>query len=417
MQSRGQELDTDVFVSYYQSSLVDLQRTNNQFLEKILEKNHSCTFYKDRSISFLSIDEFRDKVPLTTYEDYRSYINRMIFDGEKHVLSSDNIVYFSTSSGTTGKMKLLPVIMETMKKIGEAARIATALIWRSFPLSSSPDPTRQAFNLKSGKKVNMFQRSKDGTPIGPLSQSFSAFPPISRDSLSASSSNTLTLDMIQEITDFETSAFVQLVFALATSNIYSYSTALPPVFIHTVKIIENYFEEMTLCISSADFVHSSLVRYHIPDSEFISILNQTLNEMTNEYGGKDYRLERVKHIRNECEKKGMPGILHRLWPNLIYASTAIGSTFSMYKEEVQFYCGERLPLINMPIYISSEGPFGSLASIFTDEYFLLPTCAFFEFIKEEDVQQVRCLPAFTKNSMMTGFFGLGSTENSANLRN
>ncbi len=75
---------------------------------------------------------------------------------------------------------------------------------------------------------------------------------------------------------------------------------------------------------------------------------------------------------------------------MIYASTPTGSTFSMYKEEVQFYCGKQLPLINMMIYINSEGPLGALASIHTDEYFLLPTCAFFEFIKEEDIQQVRC---------------------------
>ncbi len=60
----------------------------------------------------------------------------------------------------------------------------------------------------------------------------------------------------------------------------------------------------------------------------------------------------------------------------------------MYKERIQFYCGERLPLINMPMYAASEGFFGSLASIQTDEYFLSPTAAFFEFIREEDIHQV-----------------------------
>ncbi|CAF1078078.1 unnamed protein product [Rotaria sordida] len=41
------------------------------------------------------------------------------------------------------------------------------------------------------------------------------------------------------------------------------------------------------------------------------------------------------------------------------------------------------------MYISSEGTFGFLASIYTDEYFLSPTSAFFEFIKEEDVEKVQ----------------------------
>ncbi|CAF4025229.1 unnamed protein product [Rotaria sp. Silwood2] len=339
---------------------------------------------------YASINEFREKVPLTTYEDYRAYIDRMVFDGERNLLSSEDIVYFSTSSGTTGKMKLLPLVAETMKKIGESTRIGTAITRRSFPPSSLPVPEQRTFNLLSGKKTEMFQRSKDGIPIGPLSQSFSAFSSIPRNRSLFSTNNTVTLDMIEEIPDFETSVFVQLVFALATSNICSYSTALPPVFIHTVKMIENYFDEMSLCISYANFAHSSLVQNNISDSEFIASLNRTLNEATVKYGGEVYRLERAKHIRNECLKKDAAGILHRLWPNLIYASAAIGSTFSMYKKEVQFYCGERLPLINMGVYISSEGPLGVLASIHTDEYFLLPTCVFFEFIKEEDVEQVRC---------------------------
>jgi hypothetical protein len=47
-----------------------------------------------------------------------------------------------------------------------------------------------------------------------------------------------------------------------------------------------------------------------------------------------------------------------------------------------------LPLINAPIYAASEGFFGSLASIYTDEYLLSPTAAFFEFIREEDIHQV-----------------------------
>ncbi|CAF1283163.1 unnamed protein product [Rotaria sordida] len=100
-------------------------------------------------------------------------------------------------------------------------------------------------------------------------------------------------------------------------------------------------------------------------------------------------MERAQHIRNECLKKNVPGLLHRLWPTLLYVSTAIGSTFHMYKADIQFYCGERLPLINSPAYGASEGFFGVIASIHTDEYFLLPTHAFFEFIKEEDIQQTQ----------------------------
>ncbi|CAF1329479.1 unnamed protein product [Rotaria sordida] len=225
--------------------------------------------------------------------------------------------------------------------------------------------------------------------MGPVTQYFSANPTIPRTRSLLSINNTLTLDIIEGIYDFDTSAFVQLVFALAIPDVSSYTVYFAPGFIHTMKLIENYFEEMSLCISSANFDQSSLVQKNIVDPDFRTTLNQTLNEVIAQYGGQTYQLERAEHIRYECLKKNVPGLLHRLWPNMIYASTTIGSTFSMYKEVVQYYCGERLTLINLLVYGTSESFFGCIASIHTDEYLLLPTSAFFEFIKEEDIQQAQ----------------------------
>ncbi|CAF1076257.1 unnamed protein product, partial [Didymodactylos carnosus] len=131
----------------------------------------------------------------------------------------------------------------------------------------------------------------------------------------------------------------------------------------------------------------SLVRDNIRDSKFRATLNRALNEVTVEYGGSTYRLERSEHILKECRKKDVPGILHRLWPTLVFVSTVTGGSFAIYEEEIRFYCGEKLPLTNYGICGASEGFFGSLASVHTAEYFLSPTAAFFEFIREEDVHQ------------------------------
>ena len=393
--------DPNAFVSYYQSSLCDLRTTNNELLREILQDNHSSKFFTDRSISFLStygsvsakeeytsIDEFREKVPLTTYEDYRDYIDRMAFEGENNLLCSENISYYATTAGTTGKTKFLPVTVATMEKVSYLVQLGSAILWGSLPSSSLPSCRQRPFNLLGGRDRELFPKTKDGTPYGLVSHYYSAVPTLPRTRSILSTNNTLTLDIIEKIMDFNTSVFIQLVFALAHPDIFSYTVYFAPGFVHTIKVIENYFEEMSLCISSANFDQSSLVQKHISDADFRTILNQALNEVTTEYGGDTYRLERAQHIRTECLKHKVPGILHRLWPALIFAQTATGSTFSMYKEEIQFYCGEHLPLINLMVYGSSEGCFATIASIKTDEYILLPTHAFFEFIKEEDVQQV-----------------------------
>ena len=44
----------NVLASFDRKALCDIQMTNNTLLAKILQNNHSCAFYRDRSISFLS---------------------------------------------------------------------------------------------------------------------------------------------------------------------------------------------------------------------------------------------------------------------------------------------------------------------------------------------------------------------------
>lgn len=396
--SRGSE--NDAFVSFYRNSLCHLQKVNDQLLAKILEANHRCAFFVDRSISFLSwsnrsgsyasVAEFREKVPLTTYDDYRSYVDRMVQHGEKNLLTSDKVIYFATTSGTTGKSKLLPITEPMVKSFFALLRVSNTMVWRSLP-TKFPAPTQRFFMLRSGKSPNLFRRSKDGIAIGPLSVLSSAVPSNIILRLLLSTYNALSQHLIEGINDFETSTFVQLVCALAVPDIFSYGTIFAPGFIHSVKLIEKYVDEITHCIGSATFDHSSLVQSNVSDAKLRENLNQTLYELTMEYGGTTYRLERAEHIRNECLKGDASGLLHRLWPNLVFASTGIGSSFATYKDEVKSYCGKDVPLINIGAYVASEGYFGASASIRSDEYFLSPTAAFFEFIKEEDIDQVDLL--------------------------
>src|SRR5690349_14480980 len=93
-------------------------------------------------------------------------------------------------------------------------------------------------------------------------------------------------------------------------------------------------------------------------------------------------------MQKESLPKDFLALLYRLWPNLIYASMAFASSFPLYRKRIQFYCGDKLSLINMLMYASSKAFFDSLAKIHTNEYFLSPSSAFCEFVKEEDIHQV-----------------------------
>lgn len=65
--------------------------------------------------SINSIQEYQDRVPVSTYEDIKPYINRLR-DGEQNLLWPSEIKWFAKSSGTTSdKSKFIPVSNEAME--------------------------------------------------------------------------------------------------------------------------------------------------------------------------------------------------------------------------------------------------------------------------------------------------------------
>ncbi|CAF1513716.1 unnamed protein product [Adineta steineri] len=213
MDSIFEASDSGSFASYYRSILCNTQNINNKALQKILEKSGSSAFFVDRSISLFNshyskneeytlIDEFRKKVPLTTYNDFEVYINRMIYGGEKNLLTSNTIYYYAISSGTTATKKFLPFSESMLKERSINIRIGRSVIWRSLSPSSFPSPEQLSFELQSTRREEMFYKAKDGTPMGPLTQVFSIVPFDSETRRIIFDSNVIALDLIKRVGHF-----------------------------------------------------------------------------------------------------------------------------------------------------------------------------------------------------------------------
>ena len=79
-----------------------------EILRVYLKANQDTVFGKKhcfRQIS--SYEEFSSKVPLRHYEDLDGYISR-ISQGEKNVLTADDVVCFEETSGTNSHVKKIP---------------------------------------------------------------------------------------------------------------------------------------------------------------------------------------------------------------------------------------------------------------------------------------------------------------------
>jgi acyl-coenzyme A synthetase/AMP-(fatty) acid ligase len=86
---------------------LSLKETSINTLSRILNENKNTIFRKENKFENLRYEEFSLNVPLSHYSNYESYIERIV-QGERNVLSHTDVSSFYTSSGTTGKTKLIP---------------------------------------------------------------------------------------------------------------------------------------------------------------------------------------------------------------------------------------------------------------------------------------------------------------------
>src|SRR5918994_2029824 len=83
--------------------------TQERLLNRIITKNRETVFgTAHRFPRIASFAHFQRRVPITTYEDLKPYIDASL-RGEPNQLTAERPVLFATTSGTTGASKYIPI--------------------------------------------------------------------------------------------------------------------------------------------------------------------------------------------------------------------------------------------------------------------------------------------------------------------
>jgi len=84
--------------------------TQQKILRELLTAVSHCEFGKEHNLTGdLSYEEFKNRVPLRTYEDFAPYVEKMK-KGQANILWPGQCQYYAISSGTTaGRTKYLPI--------------------------------------------------------------------------------------------------------------------------------------------------------------------------------------------------------------------------------------------------------------------------------------------------------------------
>lgn len=111
------------------------ERTQEETFHSLIEKGRDTEWGKKYGYNSIdSIHEYKERVPISTYEDFAPHIDRLI-RGEQNVLWPTEIKWFAKSSGTTAdRSKFIPVSQEALDECHfKAGRDVMALYCHNNP--------------------------------------------------------------------------------------------------------------------------------------------------------------------------------------------------------------------------------------------------------------------------------------------
>lgn len=351
----------DVSLAEIEHFTKDPMKAQRSTLRKILRRSKNCELGKKYDFKNIqSIDDYRKKVPLSTYADYEPYVERMM-KGEKNLMYTGANIRYCSSSGSVGKPKILPKGINDLWKmqcIGFSCSVATAAhhlkrMGKKLPAQMGPlvlilngHPT------EDGKRCN-------GAGQVPLDYLKAIIPTFCTSPVSL---------MYPKNEELINTSYLQLRFALENRKV-SY---LGSIVITLLTTMFDYLEENweKLC----DDIEKGII------SDDVAITPDLRKEYEKKFKPNPTR---AAELRREFEKGFDDPIAPRIWPRLTWAYGMVGSNLKVYIEKLRRYIGPDVPLHNMG-YAAAEGFFAMPTELDVNDSVLLPHCIFFEFIPVSD---------------------------------
>ena len=339
-------------------------KAQNATLRKILRRSRTSELGKKYDFAGIrTIDDFRANVPLSRYEDYEPYVERMMH-GEKNLMYTGMNVRYCSSSGSVGKPKVLPKGVNDLWKmqcIGFSCSVATAAHYlrkKGIRLPEQMGPLVLVLTghpAEDGKKTN-------GAGQVPLDYLKAIIPTFCTSPVSL---------MYPEHEELLDTAYLQLRFALENRKVSYLGSIVITLLTTMFEYLEDNWE--ALC----DDIERGII------GPSVRITPELRREYSKKFKPNPVRAE---ELRREFRKGFDDPIAPRIWPRLTWAYGMVGSTLQVYVDKLRRYIGPDVPLHNMG-YAAAEGFFAMPTELDVNDYVLLPHCIFFEFIPVGDDEE------------------------------
>ncbi len=339
------------------------EEAQKEFLLSLLAGNEDTDFGRRAGFSSCgSVEDYRRRVPVSTYEDYREEIARSA-RGEKNVLTAEEPVFFSLTSGTTGPEKIIPVTPSLERDMARAQ-----VYWNARLIGEHEDYGRWKYLVLVSASEE--RRTEAGLPCRSVSSRVS----------SKGAGHVFRLRFLYRAS----MAVPERIFAVGdsrirwrlialkalSSNLGSITAANPSTIVHFCRFLHE--NRKTLIEDLARGEVAAEVRNDLGETEW--------RELAPVFSGLRPDPERAASLEGILGNDPFP--LERVWQGLRIVNCWLGGTLSLYLARLRHYTTS-LPLRDVG-YRASEGFFAVPLENENPSGVLHVTGNFFEFVDESD---------------------------------
>ncbi|HAK46142.1 MAG TPA: hypothetical protein DCO79_09540 [Spirochaeta sp.] len=326
----------------------DPERYQLALLQEIIGDNKNTLFGKDHDFaSMKTYEDYRRNIPIRDYDGFDKY-HKLLQKGESDVLFKGRPHMYNTSSGTTGKPKLIPISPEFYKQL---SKFNKSWMYSIFEKNKNVFIGNSLTSV--GKAIEGY--AEDGLPIGSVSgNSFQTIPSIIKKGYSS-------IYAYFTIDDYNLRYYAVARNALEHNITISVCPSIANVFRYHQVIMEN-FDEMVSEIREG--------RIKTEISELFS--EEDRAEAMSRIHPNPKRADELVRLKEKYGDKLLPKYY---WPNLAAVNAWVQGNFALLVDKLKEYFPVTTVFRSFG-YQASEGRFGislenhwNYSLLILDEYF------------------------------------------------
>ncbi|XP_010453405.1 PREDICTED: indole-3-acetic acid-amido synthetase GH3.17-like isoform X2 [Camelina sativa] len=354
-------------LSLLEDVTTNVKQIQDYVLEAILSRNAQTEYLRGFLNGQLDKESFKKNLPVVTYEDIRSYIDR-IANGEPSDLICDRpISVLLASSGTSGGVpKLIPLTTEDLEQRKSFTSLSTLLIYKHIQ------------GLNEGKSLMFYfvtreSETTSGLMVRTMLTSFlKSYKPTNSSFWDQTHISPLAISTCADTTQ---SMYCQLLCGIVDrDNVARLGAAFASSFLKVIKFLKDHWPDF--CSN----IRTGRVSDWITDAECVSGISKFLTAPNPEL---------ASLIEQECSKTSWEAIVTRLWPKAKCIEAIVTGSMAQYIPLLEFYSGG-LPVISRS-YVTSECfigiNFNPLCKPCDVSYTIIPSMGYFEFLEVEKDHQ------------------------------